>query len=78
LATCGEHDGADSWPSALFESCGRDYDRVLTALRRSRGGRNLIDCGLESDIALCAVQDQFDFVPELARDAWEVRRTQAS
>jgi 2-phosphosulfolactate phosphatase len=58
---------------SLFETCGRDYDRVLETLRNSRGGRNLIACGLESDIALCAEQDRFDFVPELVREAWEVR-----
>jgi 2-phosphosulfolactate phosphatase len=76
-ADCEISDDATLLAVSLFESCGRDYDRVLAALRRSRGGRNLIDCGLESDIALCAVQDQFDFVPELARDAWEVRRPEA-
>ena len=63
---------------SLFETCGRDYDRVhedrvLEILRASRGGRNLIDCGLEADIATCAEQDQFDIVPELSRDVWEIR-----
>jgi len=58
---------------SLFETCGRDYDRVLETLRQSRGGRNLIACGLESDIVHCAEQDRFAFVPELTRDAWEVR-----
>ena len=57
----------------LFESCGRDYDRVLETLRLSRGGRNLIECGLEADIAWCAEQDRFAIVPELKRDQWEIR-----
>jgi 2-phosphosulfolactate phosphatase len=62
---------------SLFESCGRDYDRgheerVMAILRKSRGGRNLIECGLEADIAICAEQDRFELVPELSRDPWEI------
>jgi 2-phosphosulfolactate phosphatase len=57
----------------LYETCGRDYDCVLETLRLSRGGRNLIECGLESDIAWCAVQDRFKLVPELDRERWEIR-----
>jgi 2-phosphosulfolactate phosphatase len=62
----------------LFASCGHNYDRayedrVLAILGRSRGGRNLIDCGLIADIAVCAEQDKFDIVPELSRDPWEIR-----
>jgi 2-phosphosulfolactate phosphatase len=63
---------------SLLASCGHNYDRayedrVLAILRQSRGGRNLIDCGLAADIAVCAEQDKFDIVPELARDPWEIR-----
>jgi 2-phosphosulfolactate phosphatase len=63
---------------SLFASCGHNYDRayedrVLAILRQSRGGRNLIDCGLGADIAVCAEQDKFDIVPELSRDPWEIR-----
>jgi len=63
---------------SLYESCGRDYDRghedcILATLQKSRGGRNLIECGLEADIATCAEQDKFDVVPELSRDPWEIR-----
>jgi hypothetical protein len=57
----------------LFETCGRDYDRVLETLRLSRGGRNLIDCGLDADIVWCAEQDRYEIVPELWRDPWEIR-----
>jgi 2-phosphosulfolactate phosphatase len=65
----------------LYQSCGHDYDRdheerVLATLRRSRGGRNLIDCGLEADIVCCAEQDKFEIVPELSRDPWEIRVAQ--
>jgi 2-phosphosulfolactate phosphatase len=56
----------------LYETCGRDYDRLLATLRQSRGGRNLIDCNLEADIATCAVQNKFDIVPELMCDVWEI------
>jgi 2-phosphosulfolactate phosphatase len=62
----------------LFESCGRDYDRVheervLATLRQSRGGQNLIECGLDADIVTCAEQDKFALVPELFVDDWEIR-----
>jgi 2-phosphosulfolactate phosphatase len=62
----------------LYEWCGPDYDRgheerVLETLRKSRGGRNLIECSLEADIVTCAEQDKFDIVPELSRDPWEIR-----
>lgn len=57
----------------LFETSGREYDRVLATLRASRGGRNLIGCGLEADIVACAEQDRFDMVPELLCGAWEIR-----
>jgi 2-phosphosulfolactate phosphatase len=63
---------------SLFASCGHEYDRVhgdrvLAILHQSRGGRNLIDCGLERDLADCAEVDKFDIVPELSRDPWEIR-----
>jgi phosphosulfolactate phosphohydrolase-like enzyme len=57
----------------LFENCGRDYDRILETLRLSRGGRNLIECGLDADIAWCAKQDRFEIVPEFLRDRREIR-----
>jgi 2-phosphosulfolactate phosphatase len=57
----------------LYETSGGDYDRALGVLRASAGGRNLIDCGLDADIALCAKEDQFAIVPELFKDHWEIR-----
>ena len=56
----------------LFETCGRDYNSLVTTLRQSRGGRNLIDCSLGADIFTCAQQDKFEIVPELALAAWEI------
>lgn len=71
-------DDATHLAMILFESCGRDYDRVheervLATLKQSRGGRNLIECGLEADIGTCAEQDKFAIVPELFVDDWEIR-----
>jgi 2-phosphosulfolactate phosphatase len=56
----------------LYVTRGRDSDRLLATLRQSRGGRNLIDCNLEADIATCAAQNKFDIVPELMCDRREI------
>jgi 2-phosphosulfolactate phosphatase len=76
-------DDATQLAIALFASCGHEYDRahedrVLAILRNSRGGRNLIECGMEPDIAICAEQDKFDIVPELSRAPWEIRVARAA
>jgi 2-phosphosulfolactate phosphatase len=61
---------ADAWRAAV---------RVLTdrplgvTLRNSRGGRNLIEIGQESDIDLAAQLDRFDVVPQLDLAAWRIR-----
>jgi 2-phosphosulfolactate phosphatase len=61
---------ADAWRAAV---------RVLTdrplgvTLRNSRGGRNLIEIGQESDIDLAAQLDRFDIVPQLNLAAWRIR-----
>ncbi|MBI3863860.1 MAG: 2-phosphosulfolactate phosphatase [Planctomycetia bacterium] len=57
----------------LYETCGRDYDRAASLLRSSRGGRNLIECGLEADIGMCAREDSLALVPELFKNEWEIR-----
>ncbi len=67
------NDDATQLALNLYETCGRDYDLALGVLRASRGGRNLIGCGLASDIAVCAKEDQFAIVPELFSDSWEIR-----
>jgi 2-phosphosulfolactate phosphatase len=43
------------------------------ALRASRGGRNLIETGQESDIDVAAQIDKFDLVPELDLATWRIR-----
>ena len=41
-------------------------------LRHSRGGQNLIDVGLEHDIAVAAQVDRFAIVPELSLVRWRI------
>ncbi len=43
-------------------------------LRSSLGARNLIEIGMEGDIEIAARVDAFDFVAEVDKDLWEVRR----
>jgi 2-phosphosulfolactate phosphatase len=76
IESCGDFDWRDDSTQLavnLYQSCGRDYDRTLQLLRSSRGGRNLIDCGLGADIDWCAKEDRFDIVPELFVADWQVR-----
>ncbi len=54
---------ADAWRSCRADLGG--HDPLGRALRASRGGRNLIEIGLENDIAIAAEIDKFDLVPEL-------------
>jgi 2-phosphosulfolactate phosphatase len=71
-----EFDGRDDATQMvlnLYQSCGQNCDRVLELLRSSRGGRNLIECGLDADIAWCAKEDRFYIVPELFQADWQVR-----
>jgi 2-phosphosulfolactate phosphatase len=60
---------ADAWRTAVRMLT----DRPLgVTLRDSRGGRNLIDIGQESDIDLAAQMDRFDIVPQLDIDSWRI------
>jgi 2-phosphosulfolactate phosphatase len=64
---------ADAW-----RACANDltqYKLLGSALRASRGGRNLIDTGQENDIDLAAQIDRFDLVPELDLATWRIRST---
>ncbi|HUE73005.1 MAG TPA: 2-phosphosulfolactate phosphatase [Pirellulaceae bacterium] len=54
---------ADAWRSCRADLGG--HDPLGRALRHSRGGRNLIEIGLENDIAIAAEIDKFDLVPVL-------------
>jgi 2-phosphosulfolactate phosphatase len=58
---------------SLYLTQSQDYDGTLALFRTSRGGLNLIDCGLDSDIAFCARVDQFAIVPELFASDGEIR-----
>jgi 2-phosphosulfolactate phosphatase len=40
--------------------------QLIVALMRSRGGRNLVDCGMQEDIRLAAAIDQHPIVPHVA------------
>jgi 2-phosphosulfolactate phosphatase len=57
----------------LSETRGSHYDPLLSALRASRGGRNLIEEGLEADIVTAARWDVTDLVPELSRNPWQIQ-----
>lgn len=62
---------ADAW-----RGCRRDWggsDPLGQALRHSRGGRNLIEIGMENDIAIAAEIDKFDVVPVVDTTSWRVR-----
>ena len=62
---------ADAW-----RACCRDLganDPLQRALRASRGGRNLLEIGMENDIAIAAEIDKFDLAPALDTKTWRVR-----
>ena len=46
---------------------------LAESLRKSHGGRNLIEIGLENDIEIAATIDQFNIVPELNTREWMIR-----
>ena len=54
---------ADAWRNCRSDLGGRDP--LGRALRQSRGGRNLIEIGMENDIVIAAEIDKFDLVPVL-------------
>ena len=54
---------ADAWRACRQDLGG--HDPLARALRHSRGGRNLIEIGMENDIAIAAQIDKFDVVPVL-------------
>jgi phosphosulfolactate phosphohydrolase-like enzyme len=61
---------ADAWRACRSDLGG--HDPLGWALRRSRGGRILIEVGLENDIAIAAEIDRFDLVPVLDLATWRV------
>lgn len=54
---------ADAWRACRADLGG--HDPLGRELRHSRGGRNLIEIGLENDISIAAEIDKFELVPEL-------------
>ncbi|HEX5102409.1 MAG TPA: 2-phosphosulfolactate phosphatase [Pirellulaceae bacterium] len=61
---------ADAWRTAVRLLTDRPLGMTL---RDSRGGRNLIGIGHESDIDLAAQIDRFHIVPELDLATWRIR-----
>jgi 2-phosphosulfolactate phosphatase len=63
----------------IAADCWRTAVRILTdrplglTLRRSQGGRNLIEIGQGNDIDLAAQIDRFDIVPQLDLAAWRIQ-----
>ena len=59
--------GNDSAQLAQQAWCSRatQAGQLEELLRAGRGGQNLLQLGLEADIAFCATVDQFDVVPSL-------------
>lgn len=46
---------------------------LAKALAKSQGGRNLVAIGQQRDIEIAARTDQFEMVPELDRESWQIR-----
>jgi 2-phosphosulfolactate phosphatase len=46
-------------------TCRGIEERIIAAFRESLGGKNLIEVGMESDLATCAAIDAFSIVPRL-------------
>ncbi|MSR60463.1 MAG: 2-phosphosulfolactate phosphatase [Planctomycetaceae bacterium] len=57
---------------SLSENAAGHYDRHLSVLRASRGGRNLVEHGLDADIVTASRWDTAATVPELSREPWHI------
>jgi phosphosulfolactate phosphohydrolase-like enzyme len=62
---------ADSW-SRFRHNLANDQTPLHESLRRTQGGRNLIEIGMERDIEIAAQIDTFSVVPELDLEAWRI------
>lgn len=62
---------ADAWREA--ERGLKGARPLAETLRRSRGGANLIELGMERDISIAAEVDRFDLAPEVSTSDWRVR-----
>lgn len=61
---------ADTWRSTEGDVTGQDL--LAGALRRSLGGQNVLELGLERDIEVAAQIDKFPIAPELDRQNWRI------
>jgi 2-phosphosulfolactate phosphatase len=65
----------DAWRALVDKSraAGRSIEDTLAGeLRHTRGGRNLIEVGLEGDLADCARIDRLDVVPRFDVQQWRI------
>lgn len=62
----------DAWRAAVGQMTGQSL--LTSQMRRSLGGRNLIEIGQENDIELAAQIDHYDLIAELDLQAWSIRR----
>jgi len=75
LATTGNFDTADDATRLAqdhFHLHGADSRSLRTALRASRGGRNLVQLGFDDDIDRAAMLDSFSLVPEFLADSGRI------
>jgi len=61
---------ADAWQQA---KTGLTATSLVSKLRTSQGGRNVLEIGLEHDIQVAATLDKFDIVPVLNPTTWEIQ-----
>ena len=68
------NDGAETCCSLWRQEVGTagDLPRIVEAMKKSTGGKNLIGIGMASDLALAAELDRFDRVPVLDKSTWEI------
>jgi len=62
----------DAWRAAVGKMTGKSL--LTNQMRRSLGGRNLIEIGQENDIELAAQIDRYELIAELDLQAWSIRR----
>ena len=60
------------WLHEVWFGGASDHGKVVSALKKSSGGKNLIGIGMESDLPLAAELDRFERVPELDKSTWEI------
>jgi 2-phosphosulfolactate phosphatase len=49
-----------------------DQSQIERSLARSRGGRNLIDIGMQDDLKLAAALDSIARAPSIDKSVWEI------